>query len=162
MNSQKTIRLMLLALILLLALAACGGGDTGSDTSSQDTTSTNAATTTPPNPTYDNVSLKDTKIVPSLTTFSPGIPYRFIVANVGKKDHGFVILLSALNVAQMSKDDLHKAALIIIDNLTPHQSMIVDYTFPASALGQNYEMTSPMPADFQAGLKVSITVTAKK
>jgi len=162
MNSQKTIRLVLLALILLLALAACGGGDTSSYTGSQDTTSTNATTTTPPTPTYDIVSLKDTKIVPSLTTFSPGVPYRFIVANVGKKDHGFVILLSALNVSQMSKDDLHKAALIIIDNLTPHQSMIVDYTFPASALGQNYEMTSPMPADFQAGLKVSITVTAKK
>src|SRR5215467_6236548 len=118
MNSQKTIRLVLLALILLLALAACGG----TDTSSQDDTSTTAATTPLPQPVDVIVSIRDNKIAPSQTTFSPGVPYHFVVANLGKQDHGFVIVPTTLNVGQASKDDLHKAALVIVDSLAPQKS----------------------------------------
>ncbi len=156
MRNQKTLSIILLLLTLLLALAACGGPSP--DTSSQDNTSTNAATTPALNPTDVLVTLQDTKILPAQKTFKPGVLYNFVVANAGTKHHGFVIVLSVIKVAQMTTADLQKSALVFVNDLAPGQSMEVVYTFPASAVGVDYVMTSPLQGDPLAGTKVSISV----
>ncbi len=159
MRIQKTISLFLLFFTLLaVLLTACGGGNTSSDTNSQDNTSANTTETPVQLPAGVTIALKDAQIVSSQTTFKPGVAYSFVVANVGKKHHGFVIVPTTVNVAQMTTADLQKSALVFVDDLAPGKTATMNYTFLASAVGVSYVMTSQLPGDAKAGLKVSISV----
>ena len=157
MKIHKTISVFLLLFALLLGLVACGGSSTSSSSSVDDNLpATDTAVASPPPDIV--VVLKDAKIVSTVTTFKTGVPYRFIVSNQGKKDHQFVILSSSLNVASMTGNQLQQAALAFVKDLAPGKSAIVDITFPASAVGNSYQMASYLQTDYQAGLKLPITV----
>ena len=157
MKIHKTISIFLLLFALLLGLAACGGSSTSSTTLPDDNLpATDTAIASPPPDIV--VVLKDAKIVSTVTTFQTGVPYRFIVSNQGKKDHQFVILSASLNVASMTGNQLQQAALAFVKDLAPGKSAIVDVTFPASAIGNGYQIASYLQTDYQAGLKLPITV----
>ena len=156
MKVHKTVSVFLLLFALLLGLAACGGP---SDNSSADNSLSATVTPMPTIPPDIIVVLKDTKIVSTVTTFKPGLPYRFILRNVGKKHHQFVILSTTLSVASMTGNQLQQAALVYVADVAPNGAQIVDTTFPASAVGGSYQMASYLSTDYQAGLKLPITVT---
>ena len=161
MKIHKTISVFLLLFALLLGLVACGGSSTSSSSSSSSSADDNlpATDTAIASPPPDIVVvLKDAKIVSTATSFKTGVPYRFIVSNQGKKDHQFVILSSTLNVASMTGNQLQQAALAFVKDVAPGKSAIVDITFPASAAGNSYQMASYLQTDYQAGLKLPITV----
>ncbi len=157
MKIHKTISVFLLLFALLLGLVACGGSSTSSSSSTDDNLpATDTAIASPPPDIV--VVLKDAKIVSTATSFKTGVPYRFIVSNQGKKDHQFVILSSTLNVASMTGNQLQQAALAFVKDVAPGKSAIVDITFPPSAAGNSYQMASYLQTDYQAGLKLPITV----
>ena len=157
MKIHKTISVFLLLFALLLGLVACGGSSTSSSSSTDDNLpATDTAIASPPPDIV--VVLKDAKIVSTATSFKTGVPYRFIVSNQGKKDHQFVILSSTLNVASMTGNQLQQAALAFVKDVAPGKSAIVDITFPPSAVGNSYQMASYLQTDYQAGLKLPITV----
>ena len=159
MKIHKTISVFLLLFALLLGLAACGGSSTSSSSSSSADDNLPATDTAIASPPPDIVVvLKDAKIISTVTTFKTGVPYRFIVSNQGKKDHQFVILSSSLNVASMTGNQLQQAALAFVKDVAPGKSAIVDITFPPSAAGNSYQMASYLQTDYQAGLKLPITV----
>jgi len=159
MRMQKTVSLSLLLFTLLSAVLA-GCGAFGTPASTDATEPPNGSVTPGPQPVDVIITLKDNKIVPSKTTFLPGTTYVFYVANGGKKHHGLVIVPAAVNVTQMTATQFQQAALFTVADLPPGQSSSVEYTFPTTSAGTSYQMTSPLPGDYKAGLILAITVKA--
>jgi hypothetical protein len=155
MKIQKVLSIFLLSFVLLLALAACGGPGSSSADDGLPPTDTVVPLQ---NPVDDVITIFDTKIVSSVTTFKPGVPYTFYVRNFGKKHHQFVLLLSALDGSTMTPAQLQKAALISVPDLAPEGTNTIDYIFPASTAGQSYQMASYLKGDYTAGLKLLVTV----
>jgi hypothetical protein len=156
MKIQKAVSISLLLFALLLGLAACGGS---SSTSSSTDDSLPATDTAVPTLVPDIiVILKDSKIVSTVTTFKPGVPYRIVLSNQGSKDHQFAVLSASLNVAQMTATQLQKAALAYVPDVAPGKSAIIDFTFPATAVGVSYEMASYPKSSSQGGVVLPIAV----
>src|SRR5215469_14252001 len=80
--------LLALLSILVVALAACGGSSTTSTTSSGSQ--------------EVQVTLSEYKITSSVTTFSPGTSYHFLVTNTGHIAHEFMIMPMGTNMRGMS------------------------------------------------------------
>jgi len=156
MKIQKAVSISLLLFALLLGLAACGGS-TNPVSSGDSLPATDTAIPTLPPDTI--VILKDNRITSTAKTFKPGVLYRLIVSNQGKKDHQFVIVSTALGGASLTGTQLKQASLAFVADLKPGQTMIVDLTFPASAVGGSYQMASYLHSDYQAGLKLPIAIT---
>jgi len=156
MKIQKALSISLLLFALLLGLAACGGSTSTSSSADDTVPATDIIPTPPPD---IIVILADTRITSTVKTFKPGVPYRIILWNQGKKDHEFVILLTTLDIASMTGTQLKQAALVYVADVAPGKDKLVDFMFPASAVGQSYQMASYLPNDFQAGLKLPITIT---
>jgi len=156
MKIQKALSISLLLFALLLGLAACGGSTSTSSSADDTVPATDIIPTPPPD---IIVILADTRITSTVKTFKPGVPYRIILWNQGKKDHEFVILSTTLDIASMTGTQLKQAALVYVADVAPGKDKLVDFMFPASAVGQSYQMASYLPNDFQAGLKLPITIT---
>ena len=156
MKIQKAVSISLLLFALLLGLAACGGS---SSTSSSTDDSLPATDTAVPTLVPDIiVVLKDTKIISTMTAFKPGVPYRIVLSNQGNKDHQFAVLSASLNVAQMTATQLQQAALAYVPDVAPGKSAIIDFTFPATAVGVSYEMASYPKSSSKGGVLLPITV----
>ncbi len=76
MKIQKAVSISLLLFALLLGLAACGGSSSTSSSTDDSLPATDTAVPTLPPDII--VVLKDTKIVSTMTTFKPGLPYRIV------------------------------------------------------------------------------------
>ena len=138
------ILLSLLALILLLA--ACGGSSSPS-----------------PNTVVTTVQVKETEfaITSSLTSFSTGTPYHFVVTNMGKTTHEFMIMPRPMGaMSGTSMDDMDHMALASISNVNPGETKTLDYTFPSSTAGSHPEFACYLPGHYEAGMKRDVTVTS--
>jgi uncharacterized cupredoxin-like copper-binding protein len=169
MSTRKTVSLFLLFFVLLtILLSACRDGTTGRPASLQVTSIPKrsqlvpTAAQTTPTSLYKvhkvYVTLWEFKIISSVTIFKPNIPYRFIITNRGGIDHLFMIVSTKLNPEKIVTADLHKMALIIVDDIAPEVTKTVDYIFPLYTLAGGYEMACHLRGQYQAGMKLSITV----
>ncbi len=114
------------ALFLMVLLAACGG--TSGKTSGKAPTTTVQVTET------------EYHMNTSVTSFSSGITYHFIVTNAGKTAHEFMIMpRSEGSMGGMTMGDMDHMALASISNLNPGETKTLDYTFPHSAAGSHPE-----------------------
>jgi uncharacterized cupredoxin-like copper-binding protein len=130
-------------LSLLLALAACGTGNTTNTANSVQVTETEYAITS------------------SITSFSPGITYHFVVTNNGMTAHEFMIMpKSEGNMNGMPMGHMDKMALASIDNINPGETKTLDYTFPSSAANSHPEFACYVPGHYEAGMKQDVTVKA--
>jgi len=143
---------VLLALFILL-IAACGG-------SGGSTTGGERGNTAPSGMQQVQVKETDFKIVSSVTTFSPGTPYHFVVTNDGKTAHEFMILPKSEGNMEMGMGDMHKISLALIDMIDPGQTKTLDYTFPSSTVGSHPEFACYMPGHYDAGMKEKVTVNS--
>ena len=130
----------LLLTLLMVVLTACGGSTASSG----------------PKPVQ--VTLSEYKITSSVTTFTPGTPYHFVVTNNGKAAHEFMIMPMGMNMQDMSMDDMHKAALHMIDNVAPGETQAFDYTFASSMMGQSFEFACHLPGHYEAGMRLPMMV----
>lgn len=135
-----------------LLFAACGPG---------------ASSTAPTQPAAQKpidvqVTLEEFKIVPSLTTFQVGVPYRFIVSNKGTVNHDFSITPPVMaGMAGMSEADMHKNALAVIDakDLPPGASKTIDLTFSKPMSSSEIEIACHTPGHYESGMKLPISIT---
>lgn len=158
---------LLLATILtaMLLLAACGGpAPTRAPASSPATsgptqTPVSSAPTTVPSGTQVNVTLADNTIESSLTTFTAGETYTFVITNTGHHAHNFNISEPVETAGSI--DAAKQNALLVVEQsqLPVGGDATVTYTFPASAAGANLEFSCLIPRHYEDGMRLAITVT---
>ncbi len=156
MKIQKAVSISLLLFALLLGLAACGGSSSTSSSADDSLPATDTAVPTIPPDII--VVLKDTKIVSTMTTFKPGLPYRLVLSNQGNKDHQFAVLSANLDVTHLTATQLQQAALAYVRDVAPGKSAIIDLTFPVTTVGVSYEMASYPKSSSQGGVILPIAV----
>jgi uncharacterized cupredoxin-like copper-binding protein len=115
--------------------------------------------TTPPGSKPVQVTISKHEITSSVTTFSPGTPYHFVVTNTGPDAYIFMLMPMRTNMAGLSIDDMHKIALHTIDAVAPGETKAFDYTFASSMKGPGVEFACHLPGHYTAGLKFPITVS---
>jgi uncharacterized cupredoxin-like copper-binding protein len=170
-------RLILLALFFttVLALSACGSpAPTAAAVPSSPPPTAGAATDQPvpiePAPATAaapaqaagkqvTITLADNTVQASLTEFKAGIPYHFVISNTGDHAHDFYITqpvsIAGSNAAAQS------AALLAVprSQLSEGATVIVDFTFPASAVGTQLEFSCLIRRHYDDGMFKAITVT---
>jgi uncharacterized cupredoxin-like copper-binding protein len=106
-----------------------------------------------------DITLADNTIKSSLTTFKAGVPYTFVVTNIGNHTHNFNINTPVSVVGSL--DAALSSALMSItrDQLGSGASATVQYTFPASAAGAELEFSCLIRSHYEDGMTLAITVT---
>jgi uncharacterized cupredoxin-like copper-binding protein len=130
---------------LVMVLAACGeaGGSTTSSSGGQQV----------------QITETDFKITSSITTFTPGISYHFVITNNGQTTHEFMLMpKSEGSMNGMTMADMDALALAKVQNIAPGQTVTLDYTFPSSAAGSHPEFACYQPGHYEAGMKLGVTV----
>ena len=143
-NSRLTCGVILA--LLVLVLAACGGSTTSPGSSGAHQVQVNET---------------DFKIVSSVTTFTPGTSYHFVVTNHGQTAHEFMIMPKAEgSMSGMPMGNMDAMALAKVDNIAPGQTKTLDYTFPASAAGSHPQFACYYPGHYEAGMKLDVSVNS--
>jgi len=149
-------------LFLMVVLAACGGNsdNTGMNMGGSPTPSGKTGTTTG-STLMTSVQVTETEftIDSSMTRFSPGTPYHFVVTNKGKTAHEFMIMpKSEGSMTGMGMGDMDSTALAKVQNIAPGQTVTLEYTFPSSAAGSSPEFACYLPGHYEAGMKFAVTL----
>lgn len=105
------------------------------------------------------ITLDDNTISSSLDTFQVGVPYTFVITNVGRHGHNFNISTPVSIVGSLQ--DALKTALLAVDQdqLGAGASVTVEFTFPASAAGAQLEFSCLIRRHYEDGMWLPITVT---
>ncbi len=142
---QHIARFVPLMVLVAAVLVACGGGGAGGAASGNATTVT--------------VTLTDFKVDSSLTDFSVGVPYHFVVTNKGAVAHELVIMPPEQG-AQGSESQLPPTALagIMGKDLASGATQTLDYTFTKAAPAGSLEFACHLPGHYEAGMHTPITV----
>lgn len=135
---------------LLLVLAACGSSPTTSGSQQGQTTPSGSQTV--------QVTLSDNNVTSSLTTFTAGMPYHFVVTNTGQVAHQFVMIPMGMGMEHMSVDKMQHAALYMYDSVAPGESRMFDYTFAQSAAGQSLQFACGTQGHYAAGMQLPFMV----
>jgi len=128
----------------MLVLAACGSSSTTSGSQQGQTTPSGSQTV--------QVTLSDTKVDSSLTTFTAGMPYHFVVTNTGQVAHQFVMKPMGMDMEHMSVDEMHHASLFMYDSVAPGETRMFDYTFAPSAAGQSFQFACYSLGHYETGM----------
>ncbi len=116
-------------------IAACGAGTVPSGSSQSQTMPSRSA----PGSQEVRVTLSDNKITSSLTTFTTGKPYHFVVTNTGNVAYQFVMVPMGMGLGRMSTDEMHRVALFMYDSVAPGETRTFNYTFPSSTAGPRFK-----------------------
>ena len=135
---------------LILILAACGSSTTSSNSKQSQTTPSGSQTV--------RVTLSDTRVDSSLTTFTAGMPYHFVVTNTGQVAHQFVMIPMGMGMEHMSSDEMHHAALYMYDNVAPGETRMFDYSFASSTAGQSLAFVCGTQGHYAAGMQLPFMV----
>ena len=136
--------------MFMLVLAACGSSTTTSGSQQGQTTPSGSQTV--------QVTLSDNKVDSSLTTFTVGMPYHFVVTNMGQVAHQFVMIPMGMGMEHMSVDEMHHAALHMYDSVAPGETRTFDYTFATSNAGQSFEFACGTQGHYEAGMQLPFMV----
>ncbi len=148
MKYRLVLGLFLVPFVLLLA--ACG--NSGASSGSQQTQ------TTPAGSRVVQVTLSDNKVESSLTTFTAGMPYHFVVSNTGHVAHQFVMIPMGMSMEHMSIDQMHHASLFMYDSVAPGETRTFDYTFASSSARQSFEFACGTQGRYGAGMQLPFMV----
>jgi uncharacterized cupredoxin-like copper-binding protein len=132
-----------LLILAALLLVACGSGVAA-------TNSTKAVDV--------QVTLSEFKIDSSLTKFSVGVPYHFVVTNKGTVNHELVIMPPT--TGQVTTADVQKMMLAGIDGdgIAAGTTQTFDYTFNQAYPAGKLELACHLPGHYEAGMHLSIVV----
>ena len=99
------------------------------------------------------------RIEASLTTFSVGKTYRFVVTNRGEVDHEFLLIPPEDDLPQLSTvDQLYAYGRAHIPDIPPGATRTIEYTFKPSEKIK-LEMACYYPGEHDVGMYLPITVT---
>jgi uncharacterized cupredoxin-like copper-binding protein len=132
----------LLPVVMIAALSACAVGSSGST-----------------QPVEVQVKANEFSFQSSLTTFSVGVPYHFVVTNTGSVNHEFMIV-KPIEPGAMDMEEMDEMALAVIeeDDLPPGATASVDVTFNEPAPPGTLEFACHTEGHYEAGMHLPITV----
>jgi len=104
------------------------------------------------------VTLSDNKVESSLTAFTAGMPYHFVVRNMEHVAHQFAMVPMGMDMEHMSADEMHHAALFMYDSVAPGATRTFDYTFASSMMGQSFEFACGTQGRYGAGMQLPFMV----
>ena len=144
---------IVLGLFLILSftvLAACGGS-TAPSSSSQ-------VTPVAPSANPVKVTLSDTTIVSSVTTFHANRPYYFIITNKGHSPHDFIIRQRPQ--AAPLTPQVNQGILYIVNSthLRPGETMSFTYVFPQATTKSNVQFTTALAGPNGGGVAIPVAV----
>jgi uncharacterized cupredoxin-like copper-binding protein len=95
-----------------------------------------------------------------MTTFKVGVPYRFVVDNIGDIHHEFM-LVQPMAPGMMSMEEMDKMAIGHIEesDMQAHQTASIDVTFTRPYPAGTLEMACHIEQHYQNGMHLPITVT---
>ena len=100
------------------------------------------------------VTETDFKIDSSVTSFSPGTAYHFVVSNTGETAPEFMIPpKSEGSMSGMPMGDMDTLALASISNLDSGETKTLDYPFSSSTAGSHPEHACYLPDHKETGMK---------
>jgi uncharacterized cupredoxin-like copper-binding protein len=168
---MKRINLLFVLIVIMSLATACGSpAPTATEAPATNVPATQPPATEPPSelaPTESNplingtqvdITLADNTIDSPITTFQVGVPYTFVITNTGRHAHNFNI--STPVAVAGSLEAAFKTALLAVpqDELGAGASVTVQYTFPASATGQQLEFSCLIRRHYEDGMFLGITV----
>jgi uncharacterized cupredoxin-like copper-binding protein len=136
----------------LLILAACGSSTTPSSGQGQATPSGSQTV---------QVTLSDNKVESSLTTLTAGMPYHFVVTNMGQVAHQFAMTPMGMDMEHMTVDEMHHSALFMYDRVAPGETRTFDHTFAMSSAGQRFEFACGTQGHYGAGMQLPFMVNSQ-
>lgn len=157
------LRIFSLVAVIGLLVAACGG-DSSTSTSGA-TATTDADQTTEAITDQEAVTVHiiadEYSFESDLTTFEVGVPYHFVVENVGEKEHEFMIIVP-MESGVMDMEAMDDLALVVIeeDDLEAGAEATADYIFTADDVGQDLEFACHIDTHYEDGMHLPITVTS--
>jgi uncharacterized cupredoxin-like copper-binding protein len=139
-TTKRSTLLLACLIILSTALAACGPAAGGNK------------------PVEVQVTLTDFAVQTSLSTFSVGVPYHFVIVNKGSVAHEFIIMPPAADTA--TADEKRKSALLTVgeSDLQSGATKAVDFTFTAAAPAGTLEIACHIAGHYEAGMHLPIVV----
>jgi uncharacterized cupredoxin-like copper-binding protein len=135
--------IVFVAFLAAFILAACGGSPASK------------------NPVEVQITLEEFKITSSLTTFSVGVPYHFVVSNKGTMEHEVYIMpptTSDMTADQVSAAKSTALAGIAADKLAAGASQTFDYTFTKAYPSGSVEFACHLPGHYEAGMVQPIVI----
>jgi uncharacterized cupredoxin-like copper-binding protein len=134
--------------LLVLAVAGCGAKAAGSSNSSNSSKISG--------PTTVNITLTEFKITSSMTNFTVGTPYHFVVTNAGQVQHELMVMPVAMGTASENQRDASK--LLEVSELDPGQSGTTDFTFTSPAPAGTLEMACHVTGHYESNMRLPIVV----
>ena len=131
------------SVLLLLFLAGCSGGTTTSG------------------PQTVQITENEFSITSSISTFTAGIPYHFVVKNVGQTTHEFIIMPKdegPMVGENMAQDHMYAMSLANIYKIDPGRTESMDYTFPNSTKGTHPQFVCYVGGHYDQGMKLNVNV----
>lgn len=106
-----------------------------------------------------DITLADNTITSSLTTFRAGVSYTFVIKNNGNHLHNFNIA-QPVSVTGTEDASLSSALLVVTqDRLPIGGGTTVQFTFPATAVDMQLELSCLIRRHYEDGMRLAITVT---
>ena len=139
---KHLLTLGLFLIFLVSVLTACGS----------------TAAAVPPVPsgyTEVQITLSDFKIQSSLTTFTAGKPYYFVVTNKGATTHEFMIMLPGMGGHMKT---LNKMSFAAVENIAPGETKTMEFTFVHTAAPQHLEFSCHYADHYARGMMLPIVV----
>ena len=156
-----------IAVLVMLSVAACGSSgdddngsaaDEGGVTVTAEATSTTSAGTSAQPVTVD-VTADEFSFESSLTTFEVGVPYHFVVHNVGDEEHELMIVEPiAAGTMDMEAMDEMAVGHIEEDDLAAGATSSVDVTFDRPYPAGTLELACHIGQHYQNGMVLPIVV----
>ncbi len=129
-----TLRLMACLVFCMLLLAACGNSTSGGP-STQPSAPTSVADR------QVQVTLTDSTITSSRTTFKANIPYDFIVTNKGTAAHDFIIRRRIRGPAVTPQTDQGILHIVSSTQLAPGTTLHFSFEFPQASIQSDVQFS---------------------
>jgi uncharacterized cupredoxin-like copper-binding protein len=154
MNMKHLIHWSVGSLLLILFLVGCGGGGTPANSGATATSGTMSGQE------HVEVTENEYTITSSVSTFTAGTPYHFVVKNTGSDAHEFMIMpKDEGSMGSMSMDHMDGIALAKTGDINPGETKTIDYTFPASTKGTHPQFVCYVGGHYDKGMKLDVNVS---
>ena len=163
------VKMWAMPVVVVLAtwgLAGCGSSDDDNAAQSDDegvTVTTEAPSTTSAGssgePVTVDIDADDFSFTSSLTTFKVGVPYHFVVHNVGDEEHEFMIVMP-ITAGTMDMEAMDELAVghIEEDDLLAGDTSSVDVTFDKAYPAGTLEFACHIEQHYEKGMVLPIVV----
>jgi len=110
-----------------------------------------------PNARVVQVTLGDFWIRSEVTTFEPGVPYRFVVTNDGVGWHEFMVGQPMAGTG-MTMEEMDQMSLGVIGSVAPGATMTLDVTFDRPYPSGTLELACRVAGHYEAGMWLPVVV----